>query len=56
MFDPEKEAYEKAKKAAENIAAYGSEIEIIKMEKGKDPGALSESDAILLRKELGFRN
>jgi len=54
MFDPEKEAYKKAKKVAENIAGYGNEVEIIKMEKGKDPGALSEDVAILLRKELGF--
>lgn len=54
MFDPEEEAYEKAKKAAENIAVYGNTVELLLMNGDKDPGALSQAEALELRKELGF--
>jgi len=54
MFDPEKEASEKARKAAEHIASYGNTVELLLMNGDKDPGDLSQEEAVKLRKELGL--
>jgi DNA primase len=49
LFDPEKEAQERARKGAEKLAAIGKEVELIELEKDCDPGDLSEEEAKQLR-------
>jgi len=52
LYDPEKIAQEKAKKAAGMISSIGVEVEIIGIEGYDDPDKLTQKDVMYLRKEL----
>jgi DNA primase len=52
LFDPEKDAQIRARKYARELAAMDRKAEVLNLTCGRDPGDLSESEALSLRKEL----
>lgn len=52
LFDPGKEAQNKAKEYAELLASIGRKTEIIKLQGSQDPGELSEDNASYIRRQL----
>ena len=52
IFDPESEAYKKAKKAANELAIFGCKTEIIKLDEASDPAELSDIEAKKLKRKL----
>jgi DNA primase len=54
LFDPEPEAQGKARKVGAQLAAMGTEVELIDLELPRDPGDLSPRKAAYLRQELGL--
>jgi hypothetical protein len=55
MFDPEPVAQKKAQVYAQGLAVLGSvDVWIVDMEYSCDPGALTDKQAMKLRRELGF--
>jgi hypothetical protein len=54
LYDPEKQVQEKALNYAKQLYMIGSNTEIIDTEIDTDPGAMSESEARYLRRELNF--
>jgi len=52
LFDPEKEAQDRAKKYGERLAGLGVEVEIFNPEFEHDPGDYNEEEEKIVRKEL----
>lgn len=50
MFDPEREAQERARKAAVRISSLGRTVELVELKAGRDPGELDEEEAHRIRK------
>jgi hypothetical protein len=55
LFDPEKEAYEKAKKISKKLNVLGIRTYVVSLDIGKDPAELSDDKANDFRKEMGFK-
>lgn len=55
LFDPEPIALRKAEKCAYELAALGVQMELIEIEKGTDPGDLSQSEADYIMQQLGLK-
>lgn len=53
IFDPEKEAQDRAREYASRLSALGRKVEIVDLEMDKDPGDLTEKEAQKIKKELG---
>lgn len=56
LFDSEKDAQEKARKIARQLAALGRAAEVVELDlgDGRDPGDLTPEEAAKVRLELGF--
>ena len=52
LYDPEKEAQQKARKASQLISSIGVNVEIIEIEGYSDPDKMKEDDITYLRREL----
>lgn len=53
LFDPEKQAQERAKNLAERVAFFGSKVYIIDTELGHDPGDMTEKEVQEIRNFIG---
>ena len=56
LFDPEKQAQERAKNLAERVAIFGSKVYIIDTELGHDPGDMIEKEVKEIRNFIGVGN
>lgn len=52
LFDSEKEAQQRAKKQAEQVASYGIEAYVVDMEWSHDPGALTPEEVSIVKRAL----
>lgn len=52
LFDSEKQAQNIAQKAAKTLTGMGIDVDILNIKGIKDPGSISDDDAIALKKEL----
>jgi DNA primase len=54
LFDPEKQAQERAKNLAERVAIFGAKVYIIDTELGHDPGDMTEKEVQEIRNFIGL--
>ncbi len=54
LFDPEAEAQGKARKVGAQLAAMGTEVELVDLELDHDPGDCDEDEVRYIRRELGL--
>ncbi|MBU2395670.1 MAG: toprim domain-containing protein [Gammaproteobacteria bacterium] len=54
MFDPEETAQQQARKLAYDLASVKSQVEILELPGGNDPGSLDYDSVLSLRREIGL--
>jgi hypothetical protein len=55
LFDPEEQAHERSLHSAKELAAIGRYVEVIQLGTETDPGDMSESEAVKIRREIFSR-